>query len=477
MDARLRSHLQAGLVCGIEPADRALRLGILKRKLDLLGPQLGRRRARGPRRGDGVPRRSLHRQRARAGRRSEHAGGARWRERLASARRSTRPQAILRPAPARRREADHRRRDPEGDRRALRHAAGRPALRAAQPRHRAAAPGGHVAGKTADHPLAARHRPPLRRARSHHGAARRAPHRSASRRGRAAGARPGGSGPQTGRGSRPLPRARFSANLPPPSGRGRDGGAGGDRGRDFGRLHAAFHRTGGAAEGPGTRAERRRAAQHHPDPLQRAAVGRARDASLSRPPISTWRSSTRPPAQVEAPGQITAPAHTLYEIVRKLPEGAEVELRYTGDDPRLQVAAGRSQLQPAGAAGRRLPGDVVGRALGSRFVDRHQRPDPADRQDPLRHLHRGDPLLSERPLPAHGGRGRARASCAPWPPTATAWRWPRCRRPKGSAGAPGVIVPRKTVAGGPAPAGRRRRERRGAGLGRRRCASTSAARR
>jgi chromosomal replication initiator protein len=41
MDARLRSHLQAGLVCGIEPADRALRLGILKRKLDLLGPQLG----------------------------------------------------------------------------------------------------------------------------------------------------------------------------------------------------------------------------------------------------------------------------------------------------------------------------------------------------------------------------------------------------------------------------------------------------
>jgi chromosomal replication initiator protein len=41
MDARLRSHLQAGLVCGIEPADRALRLGILERKLDLLGRQQG----------------------------------------------------------------------------------------------------------------------------------------------------------------------------------------------------------------------------------------------------------------------------------------------------------------------------------------------------------------------------------------------------------------------------------------------------
>ncbi|RAK67470.1 chromosomal replication initiator protein DnaA [Phenylobacterium kunshanense] len=36
MEPRLRSHLQAGLVCGIEPADRSLRLGILERKLNTL---------------------------------------------------------------------------------------------------------------------------------------------------------------------------------------------------------------------------------------------------------------------------------------------------------------------------------------------------------------------------------------------------------------------------------------------------------
>ncbi len=41
MDARLRSHLSAGLVCGIEPADRALRLSILERKLDVLCRQAG----------------------------------------------------------------------------------------------------------------------------------------------------------------------------------------------------------------------------------------------------------------------------------------------------------------------------------------------------------------------------------------------------------------------------------------------------
>jgi chromosomal replication initiator protein len=39
MEPRLRSHLQAGLVCGIEPADRTLRLGILERKLITLGEQ------------------------------------------------------------------------------------------------------------------------------------------------------------------------------------------------------------------------------------------------------------------------------------------------------------------------------------------------------------------------------------------------------------------------------------------------------
>jgi chromosomal replication initiator protein len=39
MEPRLRSHLQAGLVCGIEPADRSLRLGILERKLATLAHQ------------------------------------------------------------------------------------------------------------------------------------------------------------------------------------------------------------------------------------------------------------------------------------------------------------------------------------------------------------------------------------------------------------------------------------------------------
>src|ERR1044072_318184 len=53
-------------------------------------------------------------------------------------------------------------------------------------------------------------------------------------------------------------------------------------------------------------------------------------------------------AQVDQPGQITAPAHTLYEIVRKLPEGADVSLSFTGEDPRLTIAAGRSRFNLPG---------------------------------------------------------------------------------------------------------------------------------
>ena len=45
VDARLRSHLSAGLGCGIEPADRTLWLGILERKLQQLARQHDFRKA------------------------------------------------------------------------------------------------------------------------------------------------------------------------------------------------------------------------------------------------------------------------------------------------------------------------------------------------------------------------------------------------------------------------------------------------
>ncbi len=47
------------------------------------------------------------------------------------------------------------------------------------------------------------------------------------------------------------------------------------------------------------------------------------------------------PAAVVRNGACTAPAATLYEIVRKLPDGAEVELDHPGGDAQLGLRAGR----------------------------------------------------------------------------------------------------------------------------------------
>ena len=57
------------------------------------------------------------------------------------------------------------------------------------------------------------------------------------------------------------------------------------------------------------------------------------------------------PASVETPGTLTVPAHMLHDIVRKLPDGAQVELQREAERERLTLTAGHSrfalQLLPA----------------------------------------------------------------------------------------------------------------------------------
>ncbi|MGY9005763.1 MAG: DNA polymerase III subunit beta [Alphaproteobacteria bacterium] len=51
------------------------------------------------------------------------------------------------------------------------------------------------------------------------------------------------------------------------------------------------------------------------------------------------------PAEVATPGSLTAPAHTFYDIVRKLPDGAQVSVEE--GDGRLTLRSGRSTFQLA----------------------------------------------------------------------------------------------------------------------------------
>ena len=51
------------------------------------------------------------------------------------------------------------------------------------------------------------------------------------------------------------------------------------------------------------------------------------------------------PATVSKSGAATAPAHTLYDIARKLPDGAQVEITLAAGSPVLTVSSGRSNFK------------------------------------------------------------------------------------------------------------------------------------
>jgi DNA polymerase-3 subunit beta len=148
-------------------------------------------------------------------------------------------------------------------------------------------------------------------------------------------------------------------------------------------------------------------------------------------------------ARVEAAGQITAPAHTLYEIVRKLPEGAEVSLSYTGDDPRLAVRAGRYRVNlpvlPAGdfpmMSSDGLSGRVGVDTTGlMRLIDKTRF---AISTEETRYYLTGIYLHTL----IEDGRALLRAVATDGHRLALA----EMPAPEGVTGLPGVIVPRKTI--------------------------------
>jgi DNA polymerase-3 subunit beta len=148
-------------------------------------------------------------------------------------------------------------------------------------------------------------------------------------------------------------------------------------------------------------------------------------------------------AHVETPGQVTAPAHTLYEIVRKLPEGAEISLSFNGEDPRLQVRAGRYRVNlpvlPAGdfpvmSSDGLSPPVSVDTAGLMRLIDRTRF---AISTEETRYYLTGIYLHTL----VENGREILRAVATDGHRLALA----DMPAPEGAAGAPGVIVPRKTI--------------------------------
>ena len=144
------------------------------------------------------------------------------------------------------------------------------------------------------------------------------------------------------------------------------------------------------------------------------------------------------PANVEQPGSTTVSAHTLFDIVRKLPEGSQVEL--TAAEGKMQVVAGRARFNLS-----TLPRDDFPVIAEGELPTRFELPAQTLRQivDKTRFaisseetryylmgifLHIVDDQLR---AAATDGHRLARVTVA---------------RPEGAEGMPDVIVPRKAVA-------------------------------
>ena len=72
------------------------------------------------------------------------------------------------------------------------------------------------------------------------------------------------------------------------------------------------------------------------------------------------------PAQVVTPGAITMPAHMLHDIVRKLPDGSQVEVARDAERERLTITAGHSRFAVQTIAADDFP-DLAGGDLGHGF--------------------------------------------------------------------------------------------------------------
>lgn len=149
------------------------------------------------------------------------------------------------------------------------------------------------------------------------------------------------------------------------------------------------------------------------------------------------------PAAVEKSGATTVPAHMFYEIVRKLPDGAEVMLATEADAATLRVAAGKSRFSlqmlpetdfPDISAGAFTHSFRIGSSALRELIERTQF---AISTEETRYYLNGIYLhaVSESRKPwlravATDGHRLARA---------------QVEAPAGSEGMPGIIVPRKTV--------------------------------
>lgn len=145
------------------------------------------------------------------------------------------------------------------------------------------------------------------------------------------------------------------------------------------------------------------------------------------------------PAEVGRAGAVTVPAHMLYDIVRKIPEGAQLEIEQTGEQGRVSVFAGKSRFSLQSLPPEDFP-DLAQGEMGNSFsvlaADLRRLIEKtrfAISTEETRYYLNGIYL--------HEKAGNLRAVATDGHRLAQA----EAPLPSGAKGMPGIIVPRKTV--------------------------------
>jgi DNA polymerase-3 subunit beta len=148
-------------------------------------------------------------------------------------------------------------------------------------------------------------------------------------------------------------------------------------------------------------------------------------------------------AEVAPGGSTTVPAHMLYDIVRKLPEGSQVVLESSGDRAVLAIRAGRSRFTlqtlpesdfPDLAAGEMSHSFSLAAADLKRLIDKTQF---AISTEETRYYLNGIFL--------HAAGSAKSATLRAVATDGHRLAQVEMPLPKGAAGMPGIIIPRKTV--------------------------------
>ena len=149
------------------------------------------------------------------------------------------------------------------------------------------------------------------------------------------------------------------------------------------------------------------------------------------------------PADVATPGAVTVPAHILHDIVRKLPDGAQIRLDRDAERERLTLASGHSRFSLQTLAAEDFPDLTAGEMTHAfemaaadlkRLIEKTRF---AISTEETRYYLNGIYLH----VAAAGGKPVLRAVATDGHRLAQL----DLERPKGAEGMPGIIVPRKTV--------------------------------